>query len=146
MMPIETIPSRHQSSRRSSGLRSHLPHRSHTVVSSIRTGWLGLMPHHPKRVSPDHVQPRLPESPSRPGRSRTTCRSGRRTFSCILAGRHQPFRRLPVRSGKNSWPQAVDGSLFHALAIRHEGRFVTFDRTLPAEAVHGFHQSSLVIL
>lgn len=48
--------------------------------------------------------------------------------------------------GKIHGPGQLTDLYLLALAIRHEGRFVTFDRTLPAEAVHGFHQSSLVIL
>ncbi len=43
-------------------------------------------------------------------------------------------------------PRQVTDAYLLALATRHHGRFVTFDRSIPVSAVHGAQQANLIVL
>jgi toxin-antitoxin system PIN domain toxin len=43
-------------------------------------------------------------------------------------------------------PRQVTDAYLLALATRHNGRFVTFDRSIPLSAVHGAQEANLIVL
>jgi predicted nucleic acid-binding protein len=43
-------------------------------------------------------------------------------------------------------PRQVTDAYLLALAARHDGRLVTFDRSIPLEAVHGAREAYLTVL
>ena len=90
---------------------------------------LGLLSDHPKRIR-SRGEPVALSEPCRPGRGcRTAGPRDEDPLARVLARRHQPARSRGDRPDAVHRPRQVTDAYLLALAVRHGGRFATFDRS-----------------
>lgn len=121
-------------------------HIHHHLASSwlereILQGWASCPIYYAKRLYTHHVPTGLPR---RTSRDRGGCAFVRSSFSsCILARRYEPVRF--TMASILGHRQITDLYLL-ALAVKHNGRFVTFDQRITLQAVSGATEQNLFVL